>query len=444
MNASQKPRPVVLNSWEATYFDLNEQKLLHLAKLGRQVGVDCFVLDDGWFGTRDNDLSSLGDWFTNKHKFPDGLGHFAEEIHGLGLQFGLWFEPEMVSPRSQFFKEHPDWVVRPKRGRMSITRHQYVLDFSNPAVVNNIFAQMQRVITETKLDYVKWDLNRSITEAYSPYLAKIGHPQGEFFHRYVQGVYTLYQKLLTAFPHLLIEGCAGGGGRFDLGILFYSPQIWTSDDSDAIERLAIQSGTALAYPLSCMSNHVTAIPNEQVGRSTPLATRFRVAAFGILGYELDLTKLDDAALAAIKNQIAYYHELQPLVLNGDFRLLLPRQSNSQNQVAWLLSDHSRKRLVLGFFRVLADADSRAVQYMKIPVAQPNQRYWVNGHTGPVSGDVLQRVGVRLPIQFNGANRQQAQLIGDYQSALLTFDGVTATKTGKHQPETRKQQKVGHA
>ena len=440
----QKPRPVVLNSWEATYFDLNEQKLLHLAKLGRQVGVDCFVLDDGWFGTRDNDLSSLGDWFTNKHKFPDGLGHFAEEIHSLGLQFGLWFEPEMVSPRSQFFQEHPDWVVRPKRGRMSITRHQYVLDFSNPAVVNNIFAQMQRVITETKLDYVKWDLNRSITEAYSPYLAKIGHPQGEFFHRYVQGVYTLYQKLLTAFPHLLIEGCAGGGGRFDLGILFYSPQIWTSDDSDAIERLAIQSGTALAYPLSCMSNHVTAIPNEQVGSSTPLATRFRVAAFGILGYELDLTKLDEAALAAIKNQIAYYHELQPLVLNGDFRLLLPRQSNSQNQVAWLLSDHSRKRLVLGFFRVLADADSRAVQYMKIPVAQPNQRYWVNGHTGPVSGDVLQRVGVRLPIQFNGANRQQAQLIGDYQSALLTFDGVTATKTGKHQPEIRKQQKVGHA
>ncbi|KFK47223.1 alpha-galactosidase [Lacticaseibacillus rhamnosus] len=440
----QKPRPVVLNSWEATYFDLNEQKLLHLAKLGRQLGVDCFVLDDGWFGTRDNDLSSLGDWFTNKHKFPDGLGHFAEEIHSLGLQFGLWFEPEMVSPRSQFFQEHPDWVVRPKRGRMSITRHQYVLDFSNPTVVNNIFAQMQRVITETKLDYVKWDLNRSITEAYSPYLAKIGHPQGEFFHRYVQGVYTLYQKLLTAFPHLLIEGRAGGGGRFDLGILFYSPQIWTSDDSDAIERLAIQSGTALAYPLSCMSNHVTAIPNEQVGRSTPLATRFRVAAFGILGYELDLTKLDEAALAAIKNQIAYYHELQPLVLNGDFRLLLPRQSNSQNQVAWLLSDHSRKRLVLGFFRVLADADSRAVQYMKIPVAQPNQRYWVNGHTGPVSGDVLQRVGVRLPIQFNGANRQQAQLIGDYQSALLTFDGVTATKTGKHQPEIRKQQKVGHA
>ena len=440
----QKPRPVVLNSWEATYFDLNEQKLLHLAKLGRQVGVDCFVLDDGWFGTRDNDLSSLGDWFTNKHKFPDGLGHFAGEIHSLGLQFGLWFEPEMVSPRSQFFQEHPDWVVRPKRGRMSITRHQYVLDFSNPAVVNNIFAQMQRVITETKLDYVKWDLNRSITEAYSPYLAKIGHPQGEFFHRYVQGVYTLYQKLLTAFPHLLIEGCAGGGGRFDLGILFYSPQIWTSDDSDAIERLAIQSGTALAYPLSCMSNHVTAIPNEQVGRSTPLATRFRVAAFGILGYELDLTKLDEAALAAIKNQIAYYHKLQPLVLNGDFRLLLPRQSNSQNQVAWLLSDHSRKRLVLGFFRVLADADSRAVQYMKIPVAQPNQRYWVNGHTGPVSGDVLQRVGVRLPIQFNGANRQQAQLIGDYQSALLTFDGVTATKTDKHQPEIRKQQKVGYA
>lgn len=439
----QKQRPVVLNSWEATYFDLNEKKLLKLAALGKQVGVDCFVLDDGWFGTRDNDLSSLGDWFTNKHKFPDGLGHFAQEIHAMGLQFGLWFEPEMVSPRSQFFQVHPNWVVRPKKGRISITRNQYVLDFSNPAVVNNIFEQMQKVITETNLDYVKWDLNRSITEAFSPYLEKIGHPQGEFFHRYVQGVYTLYQKLLTAFPHLLIEGCAGGGGRFDLGILFYSPQIWTSDDSDAIERLAIQSGTALAYPLSCMSNHVTAVPNEQVGRSTPLATRFRVAAFGILGYELDLTKLDARTLATIKAQIAYYHALQPLVLKGDFSLLLPRQSNGQNQVAWLLSAHDRKHLVLGFFRVLADADSRTVQYMKVPLAKSDTPYWVNQHTGPISGDVLQRVGVRLPVQFNGANRAQAQLIGDYQSALLTFDSVASLDHIESQQTDADKQTVAH-
>ena len=439
----QKQRPVVLNSWEATYFDLNEKKLLKLAALGKQVGVDCFVLDDGWFGTRDNDLSSLGDWFTNKHKFPDGLGHFAQEIHAMGLQFGLWFEPEMVSPRSQFFQAHPNWVVRPKKGRISITRNQYVLDFSNPAVVNNIFEQMQKVITETNLDYVKWDLNRSITEAFSPYLEKIGHPQGEFFHRYVQGVYTLYQKLLTAFPHLLIEGCAGGGGRFDLGILFYSPQIWTSDDSDAIERLAIQSGTALAYPLSCMSNHVTAVPNEQVGRSTPLVTRFRVAAFGILGYELDLTKLDARTLATIKAQIAYYHDLQPLVLKGDFSLLLPRQSNGQNQVAWLLSAHDRKHLVLGFFRVLADADSRTVQYMKVPLAKSDTPYWINQHTGPISGDVLQRVGVRLPVQFNGANRAQAQLIGDYQSALLTFDSVASLDHIESQQTDADKQTVGH-
>lgn len=176
----QKQRPVVLNSWEATYFDLNEKKSLKLAALGKQVGVDCFVLDDGWFGKRDNDLSSLGDWFTNKHKFPDGLGHFAQEIHAMGLQFGLWFEPEMVSPRSQFFQAHPNWVVRPKKGRISITRNQYVLDFSNPAVVSNIFEQMQKIINETNLDYVKWDLNRSITEAFSPCLEKIGHPQGEF------------------------------------------------------------------------------------------------------------------------------------------------------------------------------------------------------------------------------------------------------------------------
>lgn len=412
-----RPRPIVLNSWEAAYFNLDPQALLKLAGLGKTIGVDCFVLDDGWFGVRDSDDSSLGDWRVDTRKFPDGLGPFAEAIHQKGLQFGLWFEPEMVSPGTEMIKQHPDWVVGPARGRRSIGRHQYVLDFANPAVVANLFDQMVKVIDETHLDYMKWDMNRDITEAYSAYLAAQGRPQGEFFHRYILGVYALYEKLLQRYPHLLIEGCAGGGGRYDLGILFYSPQIWVSDDSDAVERLKIQLGTSLAYPLSAMSNHVTKVPNDQVGRTTPLATRFNVATFGVLGYELDLTKLTAAELNALKAQTDEYRRNQQLVLTGRFEILPPTGENP-NEYAWAVVNQAATEALVGFFRVLATPGQTVSDRLKLPFLDNDRQYRLVGQPTPLAGSVLRNVGVPLPVQLNGVNGDTAVFRGDYQSCLM--------------------------
>lgn len=417
-----RPRPVVLNSWEAAYFNLDPKVLLKLADQGKQIGVDCFVLDDGWFGNRDTDNSSLGDWQVDRRKFPDGLGAFAQAIHAKGLQFGLWFEPEMVSPNSALIKAHPDWVVGPSRGRRSVGRHQYVLDFANPAVVENLFEQMRRVIDETQLDYIKWDMNRDITEAYSAYLAQVGRPQGEFFHRYIQGVYALYAKLLTAYPDVLIEGCAGGGGRFDLGILFYSPQIWVSDDSDAVERLRIQFGTSLGYPLSAMSNHLTKVPNDQVGRTTPLAMRYNVATFGVLGYELDLTKLTPATLTALKRQIVQYRQNQELILHGQFELL-PPTGTDPNEFAWAVVNAERTEALVGFYRLLATPGQTVSDRLPLPFLNVEQQYQVAGQTLPISGSVLKHVGLPLPVQFNGVNPDTATLKGDYQSCLLHLQAL---------------------
>lgn len=417
-----RPRPIVVNSWEAAYFDLDTDHLLALAKRGKQIGIDCFVLDDGWFGRRDADDSSLGDWSVDRRKFPRGLKAFADAIHQIGMQFGLWFEPEMVSPGTTMIKQHPDWVVGPPQGRRSIGRHQYVLDFANPAVVDNVFAQMMKVIDETQLDYIKWDMNRDITEAYSAYLAAARRPQGEFFHRYICGVYALYAKLLKARPHLLIEGCAGGGGRFDLGILFYSPQVWVSDDSDAVERLKIQLGTSLGYPLSAMSNHVTSVPNGQVGRTTPLSMRYHVATFGVLGYELDLMKLSTEDLAALKAQVDQYRQEQQLVLNGQFELLPPTLDN-QNEYAWAVVNANRSEALVGFFRVLATPGQTVADRLKLPFLDPAKRYRIAGQTTVFAESVLRHVGVPLPVQFNGVNADTAKFSGDYQSCLLHLIAV---------------------
>lgn len=414
------PRPVVLNSWEAAYFDFDTEKLLKLAQAGKQVGIDCFVLDDGWFGHRDAADSSLGDWHAYGQKFPDGIDGFAQSIHDLGLQFGLWFEPEMISPGSELEAKHPDWVVAPPHERRSLGRGQYVLDFTNPAVVDNLYHQMQKVIDATKLDYIKWDMNRNITEAWSQYLAAQHRPQAEFFHRYIQGVYALYAKLLEHNPEVLIEGCAGGGGRYDLGMLFYSPQIWVSDDSDAIERLKIQAGTALGYPLSALSNHVTAAPNDQVERSTPLSTRYNVARFGTLGYELDLTKLDEAQLATITQQIKAYKAEQNLVLTGRFEMLQTLADGDHNTVAWALVSRDAKQILFGFYRVLADPDGKALEYLRLPFVDADLTYAISGRKQPMSGSVLQQFGLRLPYQLTGPNVDVAELSGDYQSAVLTL------------------------
>lgn len=353
------PRPIVINSWEAYVFDFNEEKLLKLAKQSKDLGIECFVLDDGWFGHRDNDRTSLGDWQVDHKKFPEGLDHFSRQIHQMGMSFGLWFEPEMVSPDAPIYRQHPDWVVRHPYKRAAIGRGQYVLDFANPEVVENIYEQMAKVIKDCQIDYLKWDMNRYITEAYSPYLKAEHLPQGEFFHRYIQGVYHLYQKLLTTFPNLLIEGCASGGGRFDLGILFYSPQIWPSDDSDAAERLDIMSGTLLAYPLSTFSNHVSAIPNGQVDRKTSLTFRYNVAMFGPLGYELDLNSLSQKQKQIIKQEIAEYKKQRNLLVNGNFIQLLPFINS--NTYSW--SVNNSQQAIIGFYRKLARPNESQDHYL---------------------------------------------------------------------------------
>lgn len=407
----KRQRPIVFNNWEATYFDFNEEKLLTLAQESKALGMECFVLDDGWFGKRNDDRSSLGDWVADPAKFPKGIGSFAEKIHAMQLQLGIWFEPEMVSPDSQLYQEHPEWVVKHPYERISVGRGQYVLDFANPAVVEAIFEAMQKVILETKLDYIKWDMNRNITEAYSPYLAEQGISQTEFYHRYILGLYRLYEKILAAFPTLLIEGCAGGGGRYDLGILFYSPQIWPSDDSDAVERLAIQSGTLLGYPLSSFSNHVSAAPNHQVGRATSLAFRQTVAMFGPLGYELDLFHLSETEKQAIKSQIVFYKKQRQLLTFGTFYQL--QQLDHANETTWAVYDPQNEEALIAFFRVLAQANPTAEDFLPAAFLNAQQVYQVNGET--VSGQLLRQLGLRKPYQFNAVNHGTAQVTGDFQS-----------------------------
>lgn len=415
----ERERPIVFNNWEATYFDFYEEKLLSLAKESRSLGMECFVLDDGWFGNRNSDRSSLGDWTANNAKFPKGIGHFAQEIHALDLKLGIWFEPEMVSPDSKMYQEHPEWVVKHPYNRISIGRGQYVLDFANPIVVESIFQAMKEIILETNLDYIKWDMNRNITEAYSAYLAENGIAQTEFYHRYMLGVYKLYQKILSAFPNILIEGCAGGGGRYDLGILFYSPQIWPSDDSDAVERLTIQSGTLLGYPMSSFSNHVSASPNHQVDRHTSLTFRQHTAMFGPLGYELDLFSLSTEEKQKIKNHIEFYKQHRQLLTFGTFYQL--NSAEKQNEVIWAVHDSDKQEILIGFYKILAEANPASEEFFHIPFLDMNRVYQVNGER--ISGRILKNLGLRKPYQFNAVNHGTAQIQGDFQSFIYHIQVV---------------------
>lgn len=414
-----KEKPIVFNSWEAAYYDFDEDLLLDLAKKSKELGMDCFVIDDGWFGQRNNDRSSLGDWFVNEKKFLHGIQSFAKKIHQMNMKLGIWFEPEMISPDSKLYQEHPDWAVIHASSRHSIARGQYVLDFANPAVVDNIFAQMCKIIDETQLDYIKWDMNRNITEAYSTYLKLENIDQREFYHRYILGLYHLYDLLLEKYPDLLIEGCAGGGGRFDLGILYYSPQIWVSDDSDAVERLKIQFGTALAYPMISLSNHVSAIPNHQIYRETSLNMRYHVAMFGQLGYELNLNELTNIEQQCIKQQIKDYKEKRKIFDESEFYLL--ESPFESNEVKWAILSKDRNDILLGFYRIQAEANCRSEDFIKIPFVNDDDCYEVEGHI--LSGSLLKTIGLRQPYQFNGANHATVQLKGDYQSYIYHLKKV---------------------
>jgi len=317
-----KPRPILINNWEATYFDFNEDKLTKIGKAASEIGIELFVLDDGWFGRRNSDKSSLGDWFVNKEKLPNGLSGIADEMNNIGLSFGLWFEPEMISPDSKLYEKYPNWCLHVKGHSRSEGRNQLVLDLSNEDVQEYLVNTLSEILEDNPISYVKWDMNRHMTEVGS--LALLSNQQGEVMHRYILGLYRVMEELTNRFSNILFESCSGGGGRFDPGMLYYMPQVWTSDNTDAYERMFIQYGTSFAYPQVTMGAHVSSVPNHQVGRRTSLNTRTLMAMTGNLGYELDLSSLSTKEKEEIRQHIIFYkEERENLQFGNYYRLISP-------------------------------------------------------------------------------------------------------------------------
>ena len=407
-----RPRPVLINNWEATYFHFNEEKILEIAKGAKELGIELFVLDDGWFGKRDDDTTSLGDWYPDLSKLPGGIVSLAKKIEDLGMKFGLWFEPEMVSKDSRLYREHPDWALSiPGRG-MSPSRHQHVLDFSRPEVVDYIGDLMEKVLSQAPVSYVKWDMNRSMTEVYSRALP--AHRQGEVFHRYILGVYALYQRLTDRFPQILFESCSGGGGRFDPGLLYYAPHCWTSDNTDGVERLKIQYGTSMVYPVSSMGAHVSAVPNHQVHRMTPLSTRANVAFFGAFGYELDLNLLSQQERQQVKEQVAFMKEYRQLLQFGDFYRL--KNPFTGNEAGWMAVSADRRQAVVGYYRVLRHSNMPFTR-MKLQGLDPSlcYRVTVEGESSLHYGDELMYAG--LSTSDRAASKRDGRESGDFYSFL---------------------------
>ncbi|MBD3922293.1 alpha-galactosidase [Paenibacillus sp. PR3] len=390
-----RERPILVNNWEATYFNFNADKLVSIAEEGAKLGIELFVLDDGWFGKRDADNSSLGDWYEDRRKLPDGLADVAERINKLGLRFGLWFEPEMISPDSELYRKHPDWCLHVPGRRRSEARWQLVLDYSRQEVRDYIYDSLAAIFTTVSVSYVKWDMNRALTEIGSAELPP--ERQSETAHRYVLGLYELLERITTSFPHILFESCSSGGGRFDPGMLYYMPQTWTSDNTDAVERLKIQYGTSLVYPVSAIGAHVSAVPNHQVGRITPLDFRGNVAMSGNFGYELDLTKFTDEEKALVKEQVADYKQIRGLVQQGDlYRLKSPFEGNES---AWMFVSEDQEEALVYYFQVMAvpHAPRRS---LRLAGLNPELEYEVRSSDSETAstfgGDRLMQLGLHLP------------------------------------------------
>lgn len=397
-------RPVLINNWEATYFDFNEEKILKIAEQAASLGVDMLVLDDGWFGKRNDDCSGLGDWFVNEEKLNGGLGKLTEKIKSLGMKFGLWFEPEMVSEDSDLYRSHPDWAIKiPSRNPVR-SRYQLVLDMTNPEVRDYLFGAISDILKNADISYIKWDMNRSICDWYTPCLS--AENQGEMPHRYVLGLYELLERLTTAFPDVLFEGCSGGGGRFDAGMLYYCPQIWCSDDTDAFERTKIQYGTSFFYPVSAIGSHVSAVPNHQTGRITPIETRAVTAMAGSFGYELDLNTLSHDEKQEVKEQIVRFKKDGPLIHNG----LYYRLSDSLNDkyAMWgFVSEDKKEVLVHG---VIFRTEPNRTQYLvKLRGLLPDTNYRLAENGEVYKGSALMNGGILLPKSW-----------GDYASIEMHF------------------------
>ena len=371
-----KERPVLLNSWEASYFNINERSLVALAKSAKDLGVELFVMDDGWFGERNDDFHSLGDWDENPKKLPGGLKSLCNKINAAGLDFGIWVEPEMVNVQSKLYEAHPDWAMAVPGQLHSEGRHQRFLDLCNPAVVDFLTEKMTAVLSSANIRYVKWDMNRVFSDVYSPYLP--AKRQGEVAHRYVLGLYRIMRALCERFPHILFEGCASGGNRFDLGILCYFPQIWGSDNTDALSRAHIQEGYSYGYPLSCVASHVSASPNHQTLRSTPLASRFNIAAYGVLGYELNVRDLNKEQRENLKAQILFYTVWREVFQLGQFY-----RGRTGNLHEWTVVARDKSRAVGMIFQELTKPNT-LTEYYRAQGLDPDRTYKLYNVAGKVN------------------------------------------------------------
>ncbi|CAM3042744.1 alpha-galactosidase [Paenibacillus sediminis] len=400
-------RPILINNWEATYFDFNADKIEQIAKQGQELGIELFVLDDGWFGKRDDDKSSLGDWVVDRHKLPNGLDDLARRVRNMGMEFGLWFEPEMISEDSNLYRAHPDWCLHVPNRPATLGRNQLILDLSRKEVCDYIIEAVSSVLSSAPISYVKWDMNRHMTEIGSAALPP--ERQRETAHRYMLGLYRVMEEIISRFPDILFESCSGGGGRFDPGMLYYMPQTWTSDNTDAVSRLKIQYGTSLVYPVSSMGAHVSTVPNHQVHRVTSLDIRGHVAMSGNFGYELDLTKLTEEEKKTVKEQVKLYKEIRPLIQFGDFyRILSPFEGN---ETAWAFVSQDQAEAVLCYFKVLSQP-AEPVRILKCRGLNPDFLYQ-HLDTGEVfGGDELMNAGLTIP-----------ELKGDFTSLLLRFKKV---------------------
>lgn len=400
-------RPILINNWEATYFDFNTDKIKAIVDGAADLGIELFVLDDGWFGKREDDTSGLGDWFENTDKLSGGLAGISDYVHGKNMSFGLWFEPEMVNADSDLYRAHPDYALQIPNRSISTSRDQYVLDFSRKDVRETIIARMRHILDTVNIDYIKWDMNRSLTDVYSSTLDSAN--QGEVFHRYVLGLYEMLETLTTEYDHILWEGCSGGGGRFDPGFLYYMPQSWTSDNTDAVERLDIQYGTSLLYPISSMGSHVSVVPNHQTHRVTGLDIRGDVAMSGVFGYELNVQDMTIAEKVTVSEQVAFYKQHRQLLQYGKFhRLVSPFETS---HAAWLFVNPDKSQAIAFYFSKFAES-AGPLHTIKFAGLDPEKVYQVNGEAS-YGGDELMHVGIYL----------DPFMVGDYQSRKFVIDEV---------------------
>ncbi len=407
-----EPRPILNNNWEATFMDFTEDSILKIAAKAKEAGVELFVLDDGWFGERNDDFAGLGDWVENPKKLPQGMAGLSRKINAMGLKFGFWIEPEMVNPDSNLYRRHPDWVLAVPGRKSSLGRHQLVLDFSREEVVDYIYGMLYKVINGANISYIKWDMNRSLTEVFS-----LGCPaaeQGMVYHKYVLGVYSLYSRLIEAFPDILFESCSSGGNRFDAGMLYYAPQAWCSDNTDAIDRLRIQYGTSYGYPIVSIGSHVSAVPNQQTGRSTSIETRANVAYFGTFGYELDLNEISSEEFEEVKRQIEFMKENRQLIQYGDFYRL--RSPFETDQTAWMVVSEDKKKAIVGFYCMRSNVNTLP-GFIKLAGLDPDTLYRMEGKE--YYGDELMNMGITLSEFY----KKGFTISEDFASFVTVLDAI---------------------